>query len=170
MDTFEAILSRRSIRQYTNEVISHEIIDKLLTAAMQAPSARDTQSWHFIVIEDKNILKDISQVHPYADMLRHAPLAIAVCGDFHLEESAEYLALNCAAATMNILLAAHSFGLGAVWLGIHPRRKRIKDLREVLNLPENIIPITLIAIGHPKESKDKIDRFDPNKIRYNQWQ
>ena len=170
METFEAIISRRSIRQYTNEKISQQMIDKLLTAAMQAPSARDTQSWHFIVIEDKHILKAIAGFHPYADMLRQAPLAIAVCGDFRLEESVEYLALNCAAATMNILLAAHSFGLGAVWLGIHPRKKRIKDLREELNLPENIIPITLIAIGYPKESKNRIDRFDPNKIRFNQWQ
>ena len=169
MDTYEAILSRRSIRQYTNEPVKQEIQKKLLTAAMQAPSARDTQPWQFIVIDDKNSLKEISAFHPYAEMLRHAPLAIAVCGDFQVEESEEYLALNCAAATENMLLAAHSFGLGAVWLGIYPRKKRIKNLRELLNLPESIIPISLVAIGHPIEKKDRFDRFDPNKIHSNQW-
>jgi nitroreductase len=169
MDTFETIISRRSIRKFSSASVGEEIIKKLLIAAMQAPSARNTQAWQFIVIDDRDILKDISKFHPYADMLREAPLAIAVCGDFQLEESIDYLALNCAAATENILLAAHSFGLGAVWLGIHPRKKRVKDLRELLNLPEDIIPISLVAIGHPTEQKNKINRFDPNRIRFNQW-
>jgi nitroreductase len=169
MDTYEAILSRRSIRQYTDKTVDHITVKKLLTAAMQAPSARNTQSWQFIVIDDKNILRDISIFHPYAEMLRLAPLAIAVCGDFQVEESLEYLALNCAAATENILLAAHSFGLGAVWLGIYPRKKRINNLRELLKLPENIIPISLVAIGYPNEKKERINRFDPNKIHYNHW-
>ncbi len=169
MDTFEAIISRRSIRHFSDESIDQEMIRKLLIAAMQAPSARNTQSWSFIVIDDRNILKGIAKFHPYADMLREAPLAIAVCGDFQLEESVDYLALNCAAATENILLAAHSFGLGAVWLGIYPRIERVENLRELLNLPDDIMPISLVAIGHPTEQKSKINRFDPNKIRYNQW-
>jgi nitroreductase len=79
------------------------------------------------------------------------------------------LALNCAAATQNILLAAHSFDLGAVWLAIYPRKKIIGDLRNLLNLPEDIIPISLVAIGHPKESKGRDDRFNPEKIHYNRW-
>jgi nitroreductase len=169
MDTFEAIISRRSIRHFSDESIDQEMIQKLLIAAMQAPSARNTQSWCFIVIDDQTILKEIPKFHPYADMLREAPLAIAICGDYKIEESVEYLALNCAAATENILLAAHSFGLGAVWLGIHPRKKRVKGLKELLNLPEYILPISLVAIGHPTEQKSKINRFDPHKIRYNQW-
>ena len=169
MDTFEALLTRRSIRKYTNETIDQKTQKKLLMAAMQAPSARDTQSWQFVVIDDQQILKDISNFHPYADMLRQAPLAITVCGDFRLEESVDYLALNCAAATENILLAAHSFGLGAVRLGIYPRKKRINDLRQLLNLPEDIIPISLVAIGHIKEPKDQLNRFNSDKIHYNYW-
>ena len=107
--------------------------------------------------------------HTGCKMLRQAPLAITVCGDFRLEESVDYLALNCAAATENILLAAHSFGLGAVWLGIYPRKKRINDLRQLLNLPEDIIPISLVAIGHIKEPKDQLNRFNSDKIHYNYW-
>lgn len=169
MDTFEAILSRRSIRQYTDKSVDEETQKKLLQAAMQAPSARNTQSWQFVVINNRQTLRDISNFHPYGDMLKHAPLAIAVCGDFQLEENVDYLALNCAAVTENILLAAHSFGLGAVWLAIYPRKKRIKDLRELLNLPDDIIPITLVALGHKIDSKGVDNRYNPEKIHYNKW-
>jgi nitroreductase len=169
MDTYDAIVTRRSIRLFTIEEVNKEIQQKLLIAAMQAPSARNTQAWQFVVIDDPKILKEISIFHPYADMLRQAPLAIAVCGDFQLEESVDYLALNCAAASENILLAAHSLGLGAVWLGIYPRKKRVKDLRNLLDLPDEIIPISLVACGHPKESKGVADRFNPGKIHYNRW-
>jgi len=169
MDTFQAILSRRSIRQFTSENINEGMQKKLLHAAMQAPTAKNTQAWQFVVIDDKDILREISDFHPYADMLNQAPLAIAVCGDYRFEESVDYHALNCAAASENILLAAHSFGLGAVWLAIYPRKKRIKELRDVINLPENIIPISLVAIGHPKIKKGLDDRFNPGKIHYNRW-
>jgi nitroreductase len=169
MDTFEAILTRRSIRQYKDQIVDEETQKKLLQAAMQAPSARNTQAWQFVIINDRQTLLDISNIHPYADMLKQAPLAIAVCGDFQLEENVDYLALNCAAVTENILLAAHSFGLGAVWLAIHPRKKRIKDLREILDLPDDIIPISLVAVGHKKDSKGLVDRFNPEKIHYNRW-
>jgi len=169
MDLFEIILTRRSIRQYTSEPIDKEVQKKLIQAAMQAPSAHNTQAWQFVVIDDQTILREISNFHPYAEMLKHAPLAIAICGDNNLEKTVEYLALNCAAATENILLAAHSFSLGAVWLAIYPRKRRIKDLRNLLKLPKDIIPISLVAIGHPKEFKEKDDRFKPEKIHYNRW-
>ncbi len=169
MDTFETILTRRSIRQFTSKTIDEELQKKLLQAAMQAPSARNTQAWQFVVIDDRQILREISNIHPYADMLKQAPLAIAICGDFQLEESVDYLALNCAAATENILLAVHAFGLGAVWLAIHPRKQRIKDLRNLLNLPDDIIPISLVAVGYPKEQKGLANRFNPEKVHYNRW-
>ena len=169
MDTFEVILTRRSIRQFTSKTIDEELQKKLLQAAMQAPSARNTQAWQFVVIDDRQTLREISNFHPYADMLKQAPLAIAICGDFQLEESVDYLALNCAAATENILLAVHAFGLGAVWLAIHPRKQRIKDLRNLLDLPDDIIPISLVAVGYPKEQKGLANRFNPEKVHYNRW-
>ena len=170
MDTFEAIISRRSIRHFTSEPIKKELQMKLIQSAMQAPSAHNSQAWQFVVIDDQKILREISDIHPYAEMLNHAPLAIAICGDLYLEKNVDYLALNCAAATQNILLTAHSFALGAVWLGIYPRKKRIRNLKSILELPNRMIPISLVAIGHPKNSKEREDRFHPEKIHHNRWQ
>jgi len=114
MEIYKAIMTRRSIRQFTEDAVSQQLSHQLLQAAMQAPSARNTQPWHFVVIDEHEIMKQIAGFHPYAAMLVHAPLAITVCGDLTIEQSVDYLALNCAAATENILLAAHGLNLGAV--------------------------------------------------------
>ena len=136
---------------------------------MQAPSAHNSQSWQFVVIDTPSIMSEIAGFHPYAAMLEQAPLAIAVCGDRAIEKSVEYLALNCAAATQNILLAAHGLGLGAVWLGIYPRVERMAKLHALLALPELVVPISLVAIGHPAAQKSAEDRFDERKIHRNIW-
>jgi nitroreductase len=169
METFEAIITRRSIRHFSTDPVDDQIRLKLLEAGMQAPSAHDSQSWHFVLIDKRDILIKITQFHPYAGMLDHAPLALAVCGDLRLEKSIEYLALNCAAVTENILLAAHALNLGAVWLGIYPRKERMKELSKLLNLPETVHPITLIAIGKPAEKKLAENRFKPDRIHQNEW-
>ena len=169
MEIYEAIMTRRSIRQFTEQSVSDHLCMKLLKAAMQAPSAHNAQPWHFIVIDNREIMKQIARFHPYASMLRYSTLAIAVCGDRSIEVSTEYLALNCAAATQNILLAAHGLALGAVWLGIYPRAERMTKLSMLLELPESIIPIALIAIGHPSERKKGEDRFRENIVHKNVW-
>jgi len=167
MDFFETIITRRSIRKFTTEPVKTEIIEKLLEAAMYAPSARNTQAWFFDVINERSLLDELSVIHPYAKMLRQAPLAILVCGDKKLEENEAYLSINCAAATQNILLTAHSFGLGSVWLGIYPREERIKDISTLMKLPENALPVSLVAIGMPDEKKPHPQRFYKEKIIYN---
>lgn len=169
METLQAILTRRSIRKFINKEITEEHVIKLLEAAMYAPSARNTQPWHFIVISDRKLLDQIPHLHPYADMCYEAPLAIMVCGDLNLEKMEGYIAINCAAATQNILLAAHDLGLGAVWLGVYPRKERMEALSKFFNIPQNIIPVSLIAIGYPAESKTKPERFKPERIHYNKW-
>lgn len=100
-------------------------------------------------------------------MCRQAPLAILVCGDNRIEKIEGYIALNCGAATQNILLCAHDLGLGAVWLGVYPRNERMNPIAKLFNLPENIIPISLVAIGYPAESKEQPDRFKEERIHYN---
>jgi len=170
MEIFEAIMTRRSIRQVRKESVDDQQCRKLLQAAMQAPSAHNSQSWQLVVIDDREILLQIARFHPYASMLNHAPVAIAVCGDRKIEKSVEYLSLNGAAATQNILLAAHGLDLGAVWLGIYPRRERMKKLSELLALPGSIIPLSLIAIGHPAVKKPAENRYNNNKIHKNLWQ
>ncbi len=169
MEIYNAIMTRRSIRQFTDETVSDQLCKKLLQAAMQAPSAHNAQPWHFVVIDNQEIMKQIARFHQYASMLNHAPMAITVCGDLNIEKSIEYLALNCAAATQNILLAAHGLDLGAVWLGIYPLAERMTELGKLLELPESIVPISLIAIGHPAEEKKAEIRYSEKRIHKNMW-
>lgn len=167
MDAIEAILTRRSIRKYTAEKIADEIIDELLKAAMAAPSAFNAQPRHFMVIDDRLILDKIPEFHPYAEMLKQARTAIAICGDIMVQP--DRWMLDCAASAQNILLAAHAKGLGAVWLGIYPAEERIKDLKNLLELPQNIIPLCLISLGYPQEKKKPSNRYDQDKIHKNRW-
>ncbi|HAF28968.1 MAG TPA: nitroreductase family protein [Bacteroidales bacterium] len=165
----EGILTRRSIRKYTKQEVASNQVDTLIKAGMYAPSASNQQPRHFIVINESDILNKIAEVHPYAKMLKQAQLAILVCGDINLELSKDYWVVDCSAATQNILLAAHELGLGAVWLGIHPREERKSEIRNIFKLPENIQPMSLISIGYPAEEKEMPERFKPERIHYNAW-
>jgi len=102
-------------------------------------------------------------------MLSQAALAILVCGDEERELSKGYWVVDCSAATQNILLAAHDLGLGAVWLGIHPREERKNEVRKIFNLPQNIQPMSIVSIGYPDEEKENPERFKPERIHYNKW-
>jgi len=169
MDAMEAILSRRSIRKYTPQQVSEEIIRELLEAAMSAPSAGNQQPWHFVVINDRRILHEIPKFHPYSQMLEEAALAILVCGDEHLERVKGYWVQDCSAATQNILIAAHAKGLGAVWLGMYPREDRVAETRKLLALPQHVIPFSLISIGYPAERKGPARRYDDSRVHHNKW-
>ncbi|MFX0202912.1 MAG: nitroreductase family protein [Candidatus Hodarchaeota archaeon] len=169
MDTMDVILSRRSIRKYTKQTISEKTIKELLEAAMSAPCAGNKQSWHFIVINDHKILDEIPKFHPYSQMVKEAFIGIVVCGDLQLEDREGVLVQNCSAATENILIAIQSKGLGAVWLCFYPIEERIHGIRNLLGLPEHIIPITLVPIGYPAEQKPRVNRYDETKIHYNRW-
>ena len=169
MNTIESIYNRRSIRKYKNQEVSDEIINELLNAAMMAPSARNTQSWQFVVISDRKILNSLTRVHPYSAMMTEASHAILVCGDKTLEPNEGYLNTNCSAATQNILLAAHALGIGSVWLGVYPREERMKGISELFGLPAEIIPVSLIALGYPNEKVVPHERFKTERIHYEKW-
>lgn len=166
MSTFKTILDRRSIRKYTDEKISKEDQLKIVKAGMYAPSARNTRAWKFIVINDKEKLNQLAEAHPYGGMLKNAAFAILVCGDIKLEETKEYLAINCAAATQNMLLAAKYMDIGSVWLGVFPREKRMQDISNLLNLDKTFIPISLVSFGKATETKEFPQRFEENKIEF----
>ncbi|MDD3875198.1 MAG: nitroreductase family protein [Bacteroidales bacterium] len=169
MEALENIFTRRSIRKFKCEEISQTQIETLMKAAMLSPTARNTQSWHFIVVNERRVLNEITLVHPYAAMLKNAPLAIIVCGDLQQDESLDYQVINGSAATQNILLAAHAIGLGAVWLGVYGRKERMEGFTKLFKLPPHIIPISAVAIGYPDEKKEPEDRFDIKKIHFNKW-
>ncbi len=169
MDTIKAIMTRRSIRRFKERGIEDRKIETLLRAAMQAPSGHNHQPWHFIVITERRILSAIPEFHAYAKMLHQATAAIMVCGDMRIEESIEYINTDCSAATENLLLAAHELGLGAVWLGIYPRERRVQEIRRLLDIPRHIIPIALVALGYAAEDRKAEDRFRPERVHRNRW-
>lgn len=167
MTVLETILTRRSIRKYIQKEVPEELIDKILEAAMYAPTARNTQSWQFVVIKDRTLLDKLAVVHPYAKMLKYAPLAVLVCGDKSIEDDEAYLNQNCSAATQSLMLGAHALGLGSVWLGVYPKAERIDPIRELLKIPTHILPISLISVGWPDEVRETPQRFDRSKIHLN---
>jgi nitroreductase len=171
MDILQAIFTRRSIRKYTDQPIADELIEQVLSAGMMAPSARNEQAWQFIVVRRPETLQALSQVSPYAGMARTAQAVIVVCGDRQRETVSDlgYWVLDCSAATENILLAAHGLGLGGVWVAVYPREERIAALRQVVPLPDHIVPLCLLPLGYPAETKGQVDRFDKTRIHHEQW-
>jgi nitroreductase len=136
---------------------------------MAAPSANNCQPWHFVVLTDHKIMDKIPEFHPYSKMLCEASVAILICVDKKRQSAEGYGIQDCSAATQNILLAAHSKGLGAVWLGIYPREVRVAGMRELLKIPESILPLSLISIGYPAEAKLPANRFNKDWVHYNKW-
>jgi nitroreductase len=169
MDAIEAILTRRSVRKYYKKVIPKKIINELLEAAMCAPSAGNEQPWHFIIIDDPNLLGEVPTFHNHAQMLKNASIAILVCGDINLDEHDGMWIQDCSAATENLLIAVRAKDLGAVWLGIYPRKERINGIIKLLKLPKNIMPFSLISIGYPIDKQGKVDRFNQSRIHHNKW-
>jgi len=165
----QTILTRISIRRYKNTPICDKDIEDILKAAMAAPSAGNSQPWEFIIIKERELLNKIPNIHPHAQMLLQAPLAILICADLTREKYEGRWMLDCSAASQNILLSVHSKGLGAVWVGIYPDESRMNSFSEMFNLPDNIKPVSLIPIGYPDETKPFSNRFDTNKIHYNKF-
>jgi len=169
MDAMEAILTRRSVRKYSKKPLSNEIVKELLEAAMCAPSAGNEQPWHFIIIDDPQILGKVPSFHNHAQMLKDASIAILVCGDMNLDKHNGMWIQDCSAATENILIAARAKELGAVWLGIFPREERIKGMKQLINLPDHVMPFSLISIGYPAETQKRVDRYNTSRIHKNKW-
>jgi len=169
METIKAILTRRSIRKYAGDVIPEEYFEIMLKAAMHAPTARNRQPWHFVIVTDRELLKRLADVNPSWKMLAEAASAIVVCGDLNLEDSESFIIQDCSAATQNILLAAHELDLGSVWLGVHPREDRLIPLKNILQIPENIIPVSMISIGKPDETRETPDRYNVERIHQDGW-
>jgi len=161
-----AIFTRRSIRRYTDEPVSEADLQGLLEAGMAAPSSSNRKPWHFVVVTDRENLIALAEVHPHGKMLAGAGAAIAVCGDSDI--SARW-AVDCSAATENILIAAATMGLGAVWLGCYGSPERERAIRGVLGIPDSIGVLSLLSIGHPAEEKEARTQYDPNRIHRNHW-
>ncbi len=168
--TLETIYTRRSIRSYTEEKISKEDIDAIIKAGLSAPSHINKMPWEFVVVDDKEILEKIANATLYAKMTKDAPLAILVCGNMNrtiLGEGKDIWIQDCSAASENILIAAHSLGLGAVWTAVYPTNDRIRNVSKAVGLPKDIIPLSLIVIGIPNEEVLEEKILPSDRIHYN---
>jgi len=165
------IFGRRSIRLYSSTAVNEAAVQKLLEAAMAAPSAAAKDPWRFVVIRNRRTLSAIAAALPNGQMIASAALGIAVCGDLQAahDQQLGYLLQDCSAAIENLLLGAHVLGLGACWLGVHPREQRVKALTQILSLPPSVIPVACIAIGHPAETKEARTRFNRDYVHFEKW-
>ncbi len=167
----ENIMTRTSIRQFTSEPIGADTLETILKAGMAAPTAVNKQPWAFVAVTERAVLDSLDAAHPMA-RLSTATAAIVVCGDLNLAiegPGQEYWIQDCSAASENILLAAHAYGLGAVWCGVYPTEERVANVKAALGLPENIIPLNIITMGHPAQNPEPKDKWVPSKVHYQRW-
>ena len=169
-NTLETIMTRTSIRSFTDKAVSADTIELLLRAGMAAPTAVNLQPWHFVAVNDRAKLDELGGNGRQSKMLQEATLAIVVCGN--MEKALEgpgqaFWIQDCSAATENILLAAHALGLGAVWTGCYPIEERVAMVSQVLGLPEHIVPLCVIVMGYPNENPEPKDKWKPENVSYN---
>ena len=167
MELKEVLLKRRSVRKFTEELISDEMIGELLHAAMSGPSACNKKPWDFYVITNPQKLEELKASSMFTKM--SSTLAVVVCGDLSRAlplKMAEYWIQDCSAATENILLRATDLGLGAVWCGIYPQKKAIEKVQKILEIPKTQIPLNLIFIGHPAEEPEARDQYEEKRVHY----
>ncbi|MEH2932179.1 nitroreductase family protein [Candidatus Ventrimonas sp. KK005] len=159
------IFHRTSIRKYEKKQVEGDKIERLLRAAMAAPSAGNQQPWEFYVVTAGKQLEALSECSPYAGMLKEAPLGIVVCCQKGCRLP-DYAQIDCSAAVENLLLEADFLGLGAVWLGIAPLEERMEAVGKVLGISEDLYVFSIIACGYPAEEKVQQDRYDEMRVHY----
>lgn len=169
-NAIETIMTRTSIRSFTDRAVSADTVEMLLRAGMAAPTAVNLQPWHFVVVNDRAKIDELGGNGRQSQMWHESPLVIVVCGN--MEKAMEgvgqaFWVQDCSAATENILLAAHALGLGAVWTGCYPIEERVANISQVLGLPEHIVPLCAIVMGYPNESPQPKDKWKPENVSYN---
>lgn len=171
-EAYMNIINRVSVRRFADRAVTSGQETAILHAAMSSPSGVNKQPWQFVVIDDPQLKLRLAEALPYAKMVAHAPVAILVCGDSNrfLEGVDNVLwEQDLSAASENILLAAHAIGLGGVWTCVFPHEERITPVRSILNLPDNLIPFSLIPIGYPEKSHAPMDKWHPERIHRNSY-
>lgn len=168
----QTIFARKSVRTFKKGEVQKIHVDMAVRAAMAAPTARDKRPWEFIIIDDRKILDELSDKLPYAKMGKDAQYGVVVAGDLNRQnggKDSDYWIADCSAAIENLLLAVEYFKLGAVWTAVYPNEDRIKPVRDVLKLPEHIMPLAFIPIGIPDGSETPKNKYNEEQIHLNKW-
>ncbi len=170
----ECIMTRASVRNYTDRQVSDSTINTILKAGMAAPTAANQQPWHFVVVTDQSLKDSITSAFEYTKMVSGCSFAVVVCGDMDNLFKGDiadggFWVEDCSAASENMLLAAHALGVGGVWCGIYPLKDREQKLRSILNLPANLTPLNVMAFGYPAQPVAPKAKWAPSKIHYNAY-
>jgi nitroreductase len=160
--SLDFIFRRRSVRKFTQQLVEEDKIRAILEAAMAAPSSGNRRPWYFVVVQDRGLLIQMAEAHPNGKMLAEAPLALVACAQEDLSPGA--WVQDCSAALENIFLAAPALELGGVWLGVWPRIERVQAISKILDLPENLAPLGIAALGYPRETPPPRTQFDENRV------
>ena len=167
MELKEVLLKRRSVRKFTEEPVSEEMIEELMHAAMSGPSACNKKPWEFYAITNAQVLEELKSASKFSKF--SAKLIIVVCGNLSRAlplQMADYWIQDCSAATENILLRVTDLGLGAVWCGVHPQKRAEEKVRKILGFSEKEIPLNIIYIGHPAEEPEARDQYEEKRVHY----
>lgn len=166
----QAIKNRRSIRKFKNQPLTREQVEHIIKMGMQAPSAHNQRPWQFLVIDQREMLDKIADFHPYASMMTQLPVAILVCGDMSkLGHVNEFWVQDCSAVTENMLIAATAMDLGSIWIGTYPMEEFVDFYKNQYNLPEEIIPFSLLGFGYKDQEKPARDFYESERVHFNQW-
>ncbi len=169
-DILEHIFKRRSIRSFTHRLIDQQTLIKLLQAGMAAPTAVNSQPWEFVVVSEPAGVDRIRQ-HRLFDSY-NAQAIIAVCGSPNVAKNSAgrlYWIQDCSAAIENILIAAAGLDLGSVWAGVYPDEEKVKAVRQMLNVPDWVIPLGLVYLGYPAEDQPPRTQYDERKVHWQQY-
>ena len=173
METIQAIMSRVSVRKYSDRDISEEALRTILEAGMSGPSCVNARDWSFVVVRDPEMLNRMADANGRpAEPLRGAKLGILVCGDLEraFKGAPDYWVIDGAIAAQNMILAAQALGIGSVWLGTWPQMDRVHAQAELFGLPDTQVPHSVIAFGYPEAPSDKEkQRFEADRVHFERW-
>lgn len=168
METIKALMTRRSIRTWTDEPVAAEERKIILEAAMNAPSAADARPWHFVTIDDPAVIARFTGMGG-TEMLAESTFMVLVCGDVSKEVYPGFWPQDCSCAAQNMQLAAHDIGIGCVWIAVYPLEDRVELCRKVLDIPQAVVPFALLAMGIPNEVVAPEYRYEEERLHHNGW-
>lgn len=167
-----AYFQRRSIRSFVDKEVEEWKVKAILEAFFNTQTAKNQQGWEIIVINDKELMQKIRKVHYYGRALETSPVCFIVTSVPNYNEvlkSPKRIEQDLGAATHQICLMARDLGLGSVWCGVYPTEDIEKPIKEILNIPEDVMVFSLVAVGYGAEEKEPNDKFFPEKVHYNGW-
>ena len=176
-ETIETIMTRKSIRRFTDRKINEEDSRTILKTGMSGPSACNCRPWSFIVVDDRETLDRMAAAKgQYSCPINSCALAVLACGDLELAlpNNPEYWIIDGSIAIENMILAAHSLGIGSCWIGIWPGKQKVEAQAKLFGLPDDKIPHSIVVFGYPEEGENfgtpvAKPEWDETRIHYNRW-